>query len=93
MAAVMSCKLGWITPELVRRAVDLMQAAQLPTELPKGSKMTVQKFTDAMAVDKKVSAGVLRLILLKGPLGGCVFTSDYDPALMIETIEEFCARQ
>ncbi|KAH0969171.1 hypothetical protein GBA52_028983 [Prunus armeniaca] len=31
-----------------------------------------------MAVDKKVADGLLRLILLKGPLGNCVFTGDYD---------------
>jgi len=37
--------------------------------------MTQQKFRDLMAVDKKVLDGALRLILLKGPLGSCVFTA------------------
>jgi 3-dehydroquinate synthase len=93
MAAVMSAKLGWIEPELAQRAVALMTAAQLPVELPAAGGMTPDKFADAMAIDKKVSDGHLRLILLKGSLGGCVFTGDYDAAAMRETIEEFCSRQ
>lgn len=47
----------------------------------------------AMAVDKKVADGELRLILLKGELGGCVLTGDYDNAAMRATIQDFCDRQ
>ena len=46
-----------------------------------------------MAVDKKVSDGQLRLILLKGALGGCVLTADFDGEAMKATIQEFCDRQ
>lgn len=49
--------------------------------------------SQAMAVDKKVSDGELRLILLKGELGGCVMTGDYDDAAMRATIQDFCDRQ
>lgn len=34
-------------------------------------------------------AGKLRLILLKGALGGCVFTGDFDKAKLEETIAQF----
>lgn len=47
----------------------------------------------AMAVDKKVADGELRLILLKGELGGCVMTGDYDETAMRATIQAFCDRQ
>ncbi|CAM9395406.1 unnamed protein product [Chrysoparadoxa australica] len=97
MAAVMSEKLGWIDASLVARTVSIMKACNLPVELPGasggGKLMNQEKFLDAMAVDKKVADGVLRLILLKGPLGSCAFTSDYEQQAMIDTIDEFCARQ
>jgi 3-dehydroquinate synthase len=43
-----------------------------------------------MAVDKKVAAGKLRLVLLKGALGGCVVTGEFDAAKLEETLEHFC---
>ena len=42
-----------------------------------------------MSVDKKVANGQLRLILLKGELGSCVFTGEFDTAALQTTIEEF----
>ncbi|KAL0343081.1 UNVERIFIED_CONTAM: 3-dehydroquinate synthase, chloroplastic [Sesamum angustifolium] len=47
--------------------------------------MTVDMFKSVMAVDKKVADGLLRLILLKGPLGNCVFTGDYDRQALDDT--------
>ena len=52
--------------------------------------MTVADFKSFMAVDKKVLDGKLRLILLKGPLGDCVVTGQFDPAVLEETLEAFC---
>lgn len=52
-----------------------------------------QFIPQAMAVDKKVANGHLRLILLKGPLGGCIFTGEYDAGAMKATIQDFCDRQ
>jgi 3-dehydroquinate synthase len=43
-----------------------------------------------MAVDKKVAAGKLRLVLLKGALGGCVVTGDFEAAKLEETLAHFC---
>ena len=52
--------------------------------------MTRQQFRDTMAVDKKVQDGKLRLILLKGPLGGCVITGDFSLEALEETLAAFC---
>ena len=51
--------------------------------------MSKQAFKDIMAVDKKVQDGRLRLILLKGPLGSCVVTGDFDPAALEATLDAF----
>lgn len=88
MAADMSARLGWIDQELVDRIGRLMSRAKLPVTPPKD--MTVQEFKDIMSVDKKVKDGKLRLILLKGPLGGCVISGDWDPAVLDETLKTFC---
>lgn len=40
----------------------------------------------------QVLAGKLRLVLLKGPLGGCLVTGDFDPAKLDETLAEFCPK-
>lgn len=92
MAAVMSAKLGWIDQAMVERIYKILKRANLPTELPPESPMTKETFLKLMSVDKKVANGQLRLILLKGPLGECVFTGDFDEKAMIETIDEFVAK-
>lgn len=79
---------GWIEPELLQRTRALLQAANLPVTVPAG--MTRAQFRELMAVDKKVLAGKLRLVLLRGPLGGCVVTGDFDAAKLEETLAEFC---
>ena len=90
MAVDMSAKMGWITKDLRRRAHDILCLADLPTSLPSSSPMTPEMFLSLMSVDKKVANGVLRLILLKGELGNCVFTSEFEQEAMEETIEEYC---
>ena len=52
--------------------------------------MTVDQFKTAMAVDKKVLDNKLRLILLRGPLGGCVVTGDFAASTLEETLTAFC---
>ena len=51
--------------------------------------MTEDDFMRIMAVDKKVVDGAIRLILLKGPLGSCVFTSDYDAGALKKTLDHY----
>lgn len=89
MAAWMSAKLGWIDESLSARTRALLERAKLPVEVPK--EMDEQTFRDLMAVDKKVANGKLRLILLKGALGNCVFTGEFDKQVLDETLTHFCA--
>ena len=65
-----------------------MAKAKLPTRPP--PEMTAAQFRSLMAVDKKVAAGKLRLVLLKGALGGCVVTGDFEAAKLEETLAHFC---
>lgn len=87
----MSAEMGWIDQALVKRIYNIMDRANLPLELPVDSPMDRDLFLKLMSVDKKVANGQLRLILLKGELGNCVFTADFDEAAMIKTIDEFVA--
>jgi 3-dehydroquinate synthase len=91
MAATMSGRMGWIDQKLVERIYKLLERANLPVELPPDSPMNRELFLKLMSVDKKVANGKLRLILLKGELGNCVFTGDFDEEAMIQTIDEFVA--
>lgn len=84
MAARLSEKLGWIKASDVNRIIDLIERANLPVKAP--SQMTPERFLEIMSIDKKVSDGVLRLILLKG-LGKSVFTRDYDKDSLIAAIK------
>ncbi|KAK6152497.1 hypothetical protein DH2020_015132 [Rehmannia glutinosa] len=88
MAVDMSHRLGWIDDSLVKRVHTILQQAKLPTAPPET--MTVDMFKSVMAVDKKVADGLLRLILLKGSLGNCVFTGDYDRQALDDTLHAFC---
>ncbi|XP_059623449.1 3-dehydroquinate synthase, chloroplastic [Cornus florida] len=88
MAVDMSHRMGWIDDSIVKRVHNILQQAKLPTTPPES--MTVEMFKSVMAVDKKVADGLLRLILLKGPLGNCVFTGDYDRKALDETLHAFC---
>ncbi|KAK3022969.1 hypothetical protein RJ639_046673 [Escallonia herrerae] len=88
MAVDMSYRLGWIDDSIVERVQKILEQAKLPIAPPEI--MTVDMFKSVMAVDKKVADGLLRLILLKGPLGSCVFTGDYDRKALDETLHAFC---
>ncbi|GMI68942.1 hypothetical protein like AT5G66120 [Hibiscus trionum] len=88
MAVDMSYRLGWIDSSIVKRVNDILLRAKLPTAPPET--MTVEMFKSVMAVDKKVADGLLRLILLKGPLGNCVFTGEYDRKALDDTLAAFC---
>ncbi|KAK2656961.1 hypothetical protein Ddye_010013 [Dipteronia dyeriana] len=88
MAVDMSYRLGWIDDSIVKRVHNILKEAKLPIAPPEI--MTVEMFKSVMAVDKKVADGILRLILLKGPLGNCVFTGDYDRNALDDTLRAFC---
>ena len=88
MASDMSRRLGWIDDALDTRIRTLIEKARLPVAPPSG--MTVEQFKSFMAVDKKVQDGKLRLILLKGPLGSCVITGDFEVQALEDTLDAFC---
>ena len=88
MAAYMSYLQGWIQQDILERTKSLLAEARLPTAPPQG--MTSSDFRRLMAVDKKVLDGGLRLVLLQGPLGGCLITNDFSQDALAETLAEFC---
>ena len=62
---------------------DLVARAGLPVCPP--PEMTADQFMSLMSVDKKVQAGKVRFILLRG-LGDAVVESDIDPDLLRQTL-------
>lgn len=83
MAADLSQRMGMLTSEDVQRIDNIIDHAQLPTRAP--ANMDYATFMKYMSVDKKVEAGVIRLVLLQA-IGQAIITSDYDLALLAETI-------
>lgn len=87
MAADLSHRLGWIDASLKRRTIELLKRYNLPIDVPEN--MTVDTFMNLMAVDKKAANGKMKFILLKGALGECVFTGDFDQSKLKETLEAY----
>ena len=85
MAADMSERLGWVDGSIKERTLALFKNCNLPVDVPEC--MTVETFQELMAVDKKAANGKLRLILLKGALGECVFTGDFDSEKLFDTLK------
>lgn len=87
MAAFMSERLGWIDQSIFNRTKTLLEKCKLPVQVP--SLMTKQLFMNLMAIDKKSDNGRVRLILLRGELGGCVFTGEFDRLKLEETLDNY----
>ena len=83
MAVDLSLRQQWIDARVKRRTVNLLQKANLPVTPP--AEMTVEQYMQAMSIDKKVTNGVIKLVLLKD-LGEAIVTSDYDPELLKQTL-------
>ena len=90
MAMDLSQRHGWLDSDSVERARKLIQAAGLPLQPPPG--LTPEKMLQAMASDKKIKAGQLRLILLHG-IGQAAIHDDYSKDLLRQTLEYFCNPQ
>jgi len=73
MAAEFSAALGRATRQDVERTRALLQRMNLPVAPPA---IAVDAFMAAMAIDKKVVAGEIRLVLLQG-IGAADVTADY----------------
>jgi len=93
MASTMSLKLNWISDELHNRIMTILKDAKLPLKLSSDSPMTRELFLKLMSVDKKVSNGKLFLILLKGDVGSCLITDEFEKEAMVETIDLFVAEK
>jgi len=87
MAAELSRRLGWLSAADVERVRALMLRAGLPVS---GPDLGVSRYLELMSHDKKVIAGSLRLILLKG-LGQAVIHADA-PSADIAAAIEACSR-
>lgn len=90
LAADLSARMGMLTAKDVQRIENIIDSAQLPTRAP--SHMDYASFMRYMAVDKKVEAGNIRLVLLKA-LGQSIITADYAPQLLKATIDAHHAIQ
>lgn len=85
MAARLSHNLGWIKSTEVDRVINILERANLPVTAPE--KMSADKFLDLMSLDKKVSDGILKLVLFKSP-GKSIISKNYTEDLLRETIAQ-----
>jgi len=86
MAADLSHRQNKLSQSELKRTRVLLEAAKLPVKTPAG--MDPPQFLKLMSVDKKVQAGVIRLILLKR-IGSSYVSDDYDPKLLRDTLDAF----
>jgi len=91
MASTMSLKLNWIDQTLHDRIITILKDAKLPIKLSSDSPMDRDLFLKLMSVDKKVSNGKLFLILLKGDVGECLITDQFEQQALVDTIDQFVA--
>lgn len=75
LACQLSAAMGWLSEIDVDRVADLLQRCGLPLAAP--PHMTADVFLRHMALDKKVTNGKIRLVLLRA-LGEAVVTDEYD---------------
>ena len=87
MAMELSRRMGWLGAADLARTVSLFERAGLPTQ---GPALGADRYLELMALDKKVAAGKLRLILLDA-IGRGVIRGDV-PAAEIRAAIEACCR-
>ena len=86
MAVELSHRLGWLSAADVDRVRVLLVRAGLPV---RGPDLGADRYLDLMSHDKKVVAGTLRLVLLKG-LGNAVTHADAPRGEIVGAIESCC---
>ena len=84
LAADLSARLGRISPADVARIERVVASARLPIRAP--TELSAQRMLELMAVDKKVKAGRLRLVLLE-TIGRATIDADFDHAALHDTLE------
>ena len=88
MAASMSARAGWMPQSDVERVFRLLERAGLRTEAR--GEVSPAAAREAMAIDKKVQSGRLRLILLRG-IGQAFITADFPQHALTATLEAHLA--
>lgn len=89
MAAELSHRMGWLDAHSAARARDLIERTGLPVGPPAG--LDAAELERLMGRDKKVASGRLRLVLLQ-EIGHAIVTSDFDPAELRATLQDFVQR-
>jgi 3-dehydroquinate synthase len=82
MAAAMSRECGLLEAQAAERVRRLVELAGLPTGIPG---VTAAAMLEHMRIDKKVLAGQLRLVLLRG-IGSAFVTAEYPLAALEQTL-------
>ena len=85
LACLVSEQKGWLTASELRRVIDLLNAFDLPVNVPEG--MGLEEFVSHMRHDKKVKAGKIRFVLPQG-IGQAVVTDDVTDAEISSAIEK-----
>src|SRR3954469_22699152 len=86
LAADVSQRLGWVSAADVAKVERVLQKFELRTDVRSLAAATI---AENMKIDKKVAAGRIRLMLLKG-IGESVVTGEYDDAALRETLRTRC---
>jgi 3-dehydroquinate synthase len=85
MAAAMSRECGCLSSSDLDRVCRLCERAGLPTRI---EGVTPAAAFEHMQIDKKVRAGRLRIILMRG-IGGAFVTADYPPQALQRTLDSY----
>ena len=95
MAALLSQQLGWLDARAIERVRALFERIGLPVDGPwlaATPAASAERYLELMRHDKKVSAGVMRLVLLKA-IGQAVVSAEADDAAILAAIEAGLAEQ
>lgn len=84
MAADLSQRMGWLGEDDVNRVTQILKSARLPVCGP--DSLSVERYLELMAVDKKVQAGKLRLVLLR-ELGNAFVCDTFNDIKLKQTLE------
>ena len=85
MAADLSARIGWIAPEDARLIRRILEQNFGMTVVPPAD-ITIERYLDLMASDKKTEQGKLRFILLNA-IGQGAIASDIEPGQLVATLE------
>jgi 3-dehydroquinate synthase len=89
MAALLSEQLGWLDQAAIERLKALFRRVSLPVEGPwlaSTPMASAERYLALMRHDKKVSAGVMRLVLLQA-IGQAVVSAEASDAAILQAIQ------